>query len=374
MAPPPGRVAVLSGHGAREATISSQQYLPTQAQDTPSQDTSTHLADTIASDLQDLVGNAAVAESLGLNQASNDLLHLPFMDLLSGEPTEAEQNALDAQNELAAKLVVGEGSGVQDGRAVVSQAEYDRMLQTYTQIRSGDSHLKISPMGMDEAGEAEFRAGALDTLTTMMQTDAGRQLLDNLANQDDRDPMDRRDIILSNGLASYEEAHGQDRLIGNRCIPRDEQSASIEGMGTGSAVFWANQDRDLTDSSGKTMHMPKDAVMFHELTHALHNLRGTRDADPVEAGDGVASDTGRTLREEHQTIGIGAYEGEYLSENTYRAQRRAMGSDLPDAERRALEEAYRHRDEWFLQGGSRGPLTDTRGKQKYGEGGWPVKG
>jgi hypothetical protein len=205
----------------------------------------------------------------------------------------------------------------------------------------------------------------------MMQTEVGRELVSSLADQDDRGEMDRRDIILSNGLRSYEDMGTHQQLIGNRTIGRDRDAASIEGAGTASAVFLTNQDRALEDREGNKLPMSADTVMFHELTHAKHNLDGTRDEGHVEAEHGVPSDTGRKWSEEHHTVGIGEHEGEWYSENTYREQKRTNASAMEDSDREAVEAQYAEREQYAAKPTSR-VVTDTSGMRQYGEGGWPT--
>ena len=258
-----------------------------------------------------------------------------------------------------------------EGQAVVSQAEYDRMLSTYAAIRSGDSHLVISDLGMDEDEAKAYKAAVLDNLTTMMQTEAGRHLVDELANQHHLDEVARKDIVISNGLASYEEAAAKTASSATGASRATRRRRASRGWGPARRVFWANEDRTLTDENNNPMPMPKDAVLFHEMTHALHNLRGTRDPDRVEKGDGVPADVG-ALREEHQTIGLGVYEGEYVSENTYRAQRRALAAGVPTTSGRRSSRTTGTGTSGASRP-ARGELSDTNGKRKYGEGGWPVK-
>ncbi len=327
------------------------------------------LFDSATRSVQDLMGNSAVAETLGMagaaSSGSNTLGSMPA----GGEE---DENMVAARQELMAKLQVGDGDKLVDGKAMVSQEQFDHMLQTYADIRSGESNIQISTLGMDDEEAEAFRSGTLDTMTTMMQTEAGRELLSTLGNQSMRDEHDKREIILSNGLRSYETKNDglgneTQHTIGNRAVARNQDAAHIEGMGTGSAVFLTNEDRELQtmDGTGST-HMPKDAVMFHELTHALHNLEGTRDKG--YAGDGAHPDDERMenqmqsgLGEEYATIGLGEYEGGWFTENNYRAQRRAQGADA---------EKYAHRDRWTMRGERSAP--DTANGVEYGEGGWPT--
>ncbi len=327
------------------------------------------LFDSATSSVQDLMGNSAVAETLSMAGAasigSNTLASMPA----GGEE---DENTSAARQELMAKLQVGEGDKLVDGKAMVSQEQFDHMLKTYADIRSGDSNIKVSTLGMSDKEAEEFRNGTLDTMTTMMQTEAGRELLGTLGNQTMRDEHDKREIIISNGLRSYETKNDglgneTQHTIGNRAVARNQDAAHIEGMGTGSAVFLTNEDRELKTMDGTgSVHMPKDAVMFHEMTHALHNLEGTRDKG--YAGEGAHPDDDRMenqmqsgLGEEYATLGLGEYEGGWFTENNYREQRRAQGADA---------EKYAHRDRWTMRGDRSAP--DTTNGVEYGEGGWPT--
>lgn len=314
------------------------------------------------------LGNQGMIEALamGSEQASSSILGL------FGDEPEVDENRVAADAELRAKFEVGEGGGTtKDGKAVLSQAEYDAMLDTYANIRSGDSNLKITTQGIQDPEEAEaFKTNALDTLTTMMQTEVGRDLVHNLTHGDNL-----KDVVIASGSHSIEGVDGrsdQYRFIGNRAIANNEANAS-NGQGSSTSVFWAGKDREGT-KDGKTTVLNKDTTMFHELTHAYHNMKGINDTDRVTQEDvekyGVPlADVGGTKHEEHQTIGIGGYSGEYISENTYRSQRKAFLEATGDTEEAA---DYERREAWNV--GARAEYTDNPlAYQRIGKDGWVQK-
>lgn len=330
---------------------------------------------------QGTIGNAAVASSLPDMAAS--WFGGGILPLMSGTPYGQEsEERMKAREELSAKLQVGEGEGLVDGKAMVSQEQFDKMLDTYESIKNGTSNIQISGVGMSDEDAEKFKAKVLDNMTTMMQTDAGRELLDELANQEHLKPEDREDIVISDGTKSYFD-HGIDgnQLAGNRCVARNEHDGE-DGTGTGSAVFFTGNDRVLKNPDGTDMHMPSDAVLFHELVHARHNLNGTMDHSKVDPADGNTQwkctdliDGHRGVdRDEHQAAGLGYYADDYLTENTYRSQQRDLAYSLPPgAERDAMLQRYMRREQYYLEGGARPPVSDTTGMTEYDEMGWPTK-
>jgi hypothetical protein len=289
---------------------------------------------------------------------------------LDSDEDKAEANLEASRAELSSKFVVGEGGGTKDGKAVLTPEQYEKMLRTYASIRDGSSHLKISNLGMDEEEAAEFKAAALENIATIMQTEAGRELIDRTANQSDLDEMDRRDIVLSNGLTHKMTKDGQDLPVGNRAYPRSTNNTEeTAGRETGTGVFWVNRDREVEMPDGTMLPMPKDAALFHELTHAMHNVEGTRPVGKVEAGDfesdnaNLLKDVGWAEREEHHTVGLGAYADERITENAYRRQRRAMTDDP------AEKAKYAERESWASKAG---PWDAPARGRTVDDNGWPT--
>lgn len=91
-----------------------------------------------------------------------------------------------------------------------------------------------------------------------------------------------------------------------------------------------------------------DVALYHELVHSYHDTRGTTDAPPVDAMDGmrrelrrgnfggaldeilhpdpnIASDAAAGLnRYEHQAAGLGVHADNPISENAYRRERNGV--------------------------------------------------
>ena len=76
--------------------------------------------------------------------------------------------------------------------------------------------------------------------------------------------------------------------------------------------------------------IPPDVGLFHELVHSYGSLMGDR-----LHNQGVGPNTG--LEEEIRTTGVATdeydYRDQYFSENTYRAERRLLGEDIPHRDR-----------------------------------------
>lgn len=76
-----------------------------------------------------------------------------------------------------------------------------------------------------------------------------------------------------------------------------------------------------------------DTALFHEMVHAHHYTRGVRTDGTLAAGDlggGGHVDVG-VNKEEYATVGLGAYAGNPLTENAYRAEMRAANPLFADS-------------------------------------------
>jgi hypothetical protein len=72
--------------------------------------------------------------------------------------------------------------------------------------------------------------------------------------------------------------------------------------------------------------------MFHEMTHAWHELRGTDDASGIVTQPGLNgsmrdANRGDINSWEHQAVGLGAHQADTSpNENSYRAARARIGA------------------------------------------------
>lgn len=94
-----------------------------------------------------------------------------------------------------------------------------------------------------------------------------------------------------------------------------------KGTGKGSdAVVHLNPEFKLKNPSDPDNPMPNDAVLFHELGHANHDVHGEMDCTPNEQYD---------TNEEENTINHGDMtEEDYLAERGYAWKRTSHSKDF----------------------------------------------
>jgi Effector protein len=101
-----------------------------------------------------------------------------------------------------------------------------------------------------------------------------------------------------------------------------------------------------------------DISLLHELIHGFHFQKGTTIAketlvsarDAVDAADAPFTEgqfdqqvTSGVREEEYATVGLGPYRGDRYTENAYRAERRAMGENVPDRAYYTTKDQYGQR-------------------------------
>ena len=107
---------------------------------------------------------------------------------------------------------------------------------------------------------------------------------------------------------------------------------------TGSAVHLninpGVDDYSLGRNTDAWNHTRGDVVMAHEMTHALHQVRGDEDqSGPVQPGEqglngsNRDANAGNIQRWEHQAVGLGNHGNDTTpNENAYRAERAMIGT------------------------------------------------
>ena len=219
-----------------------------------------------------------------------------------------------AAEELRGKFHVGEGS--EEGKAGVSQEEYDEIVGLYSDIRMGRSQLKLNPGDLPPEEAAAFRAGTMNDLSTLMQTPSGRALLKDLARGN----------------------NGHTTTLGPTTGSPDT-NASLPGLNPGDMddrwklhhALHNGQGADTTVNynPGQISHTPHDGdirsdiALYHELTHAWHNGHGQNAEGSVPGQDGASVGL-----EEFETVGLGRWADQPYTENRYRAERAKMGEKV----------------------------------------------
>lgn len=189
----------------------------------------------------------------------------------------------------------------------VSQAEYERIAATYSDIRLGRGDLTINTSEMTDAGQIQrYRAGAMSSIADMMMTTAGRDQIFNMSNNvahddagnarldasgnpihhhttiralyndtnnDDNltnDGHTEADYYNGNAFADAAGAHGENGAIdtsGRGRWSRDVATGA-RGQGTDSTIWW-NPTASVDDCHRA------DVVLDHEMQHAMHETQGT---------------------------------------------------------------------------------------------------
>ena len=266
----------------------------------------------------------------------------------------------DAQRDLAKKFeVVGPEHVGPRLPNQVSQAEYENIAHTYSDIRMGRSDLKID--GSTSKDPAQYKADMMDDIGDIMQTAGGRTMVNQLANN-------------TNGLDDKGKAIHRTTTLGPRLDasgnPNNsnagESGDSSPGVGSpfadgrpgvgGDTTIDINPNMDVS-VGGATWR--SDVALYHEMVHSFHDTRGTTDASTVQANDGFTREMGKgnwggavhefvnpnpgnagdaaagLNRYEHQAAGLGLYADSAISENAYRRERnqvalsgKGIGGDL----------------------------------------------
>jgi hypothetical protein len=204
----------------------------------------------------------------------------------------------------------------------ISQAEFDRVAREYSDIRLGSTDLRLDTAGIASRREQQaFRAGMMDDIADMLQTGSGRELIHALAHN-----ADHHTTTLHRGDPHDQHEEPEGTLA--------EQTTPHVGVNTHVYLRPGESYRRLNDEM-----MRSDMVAFHEMTHALHETRGTSDAAEWRTEDGE-----RRTRREPQATGLLEHHDDPITERAYRAERLQLGlhgMGLPGDERMRPRDQYR---------------------------------
>ena len=245
-----------------------------------------------AGDDQSLFGNSSVARWLGL---------APEPQVAQKGLAEAAEQMVDemaARQELQSMFETGDAPV--DGKAWVSPEEFDHIVETYSAIRRGKTQLTVE-------GDDAFRAGAMKDIAKIMQTESGRAMLDEIAHSEHTTKI--------GATETPDDPSTAGRIPG---VPLDDDGkwkilrARTDGKtGVNSEITYAPGHTVQSEKDGE---FSSDVTLFHELTHAWHNGKGSN-----YPGDhnGVDND-------EYQAVWFDEH-----NENRYRAERAAdLGEDI----------------------------------------------
>jgi len=236
-----------------------------------------------------------------------------------------------ARVELAPRFTISDTADPsRDAPNTITPAEFEQVAQTYSAIRLGNSDLRIAPPTADDIDPKEtasFQGRAMDDLAAILQTRSGRQLIGSLANQ----PAHHKTVLmdLGDGTASMASPNASG-------LEADDNETGVNlrnNVGVAAATVHYRPDRYGPNRS--------DDLLFHELVHAQGEVTGTQAPETaVNAADGALPGDAGVSQEEYRTVGLGRFASGAITENVYRAERRAIGAsgagalvgdaDLPD--------------------------------------------
>lgn len=220
----------------------------------------------------------------------------------------------------------------------VTQAEFQDIAATYSDIRRGQTNFQFDTAGMTDKEAAAFQGHVMGDMSRILTTQSGRDLLNQLAYgknaNGDAVTTTLHNIANPTGANTTDGAGGLSAPIGN-------------GVGTDQIVnYTAGQDVDLGATipdyeSAQYRQFSSDTVLFHELTHAMHIQQGAvpiqTDAsgnltsiDEVGGAQATIPKDSSVFQEEYNTVGLGNAAHDPITENAYRAERGLVtGTPIP---------------------------------------------
>ncbi len=268
----------------------------------------------------------------------------PVRDLVTGTMQEGAAGLADpagmmdrqeAQRELASRFAI-----VPDGLVgprlpnQVTEQDFEHVAHEYSDVRLGRGDLTIDTSERTPDEAAQYRAGVMNDVADLLQTDTGRAEVDGLSHNDHGKHttlMALHEDVNHNGYRGDDGDAAIDTTQAITDATSSDRAAMVDDPpGSGNVVFGPGSDVQLRYNPGVPLYGARsDVVLAHEARHALDETHGQTDHSVVKASDGVPDDAdpaNPVLRFEHQAIGIGAYAGEAINENHYRAERAAIGA------------------------------------------------
>lgn len=204
---------------------------------------------------------------------------------------------------------------------MISGGEFEEAADIYSGIREGNSKIRFA--GKDLLNRhftsRTFRQKTMTDILKLLQTNTGRRVLSYLHTGG----KDRRRITQ---IGDADEASD----ISRYCV-----EDGSNGIGSDSEIYYQQHDMVAPLETGDT-YFSSDTRLMHEMIHAFHATQGivkeeNRSDDEHKGKVGETGPAGYNEAEEYATIGLGAFAGDNITENTYRAERRKLAPDLTEA-------------------------------------------
>jgi hypothetical protein len=252
------------------------------------------------------------------------------------EEAEAEAESMaKAHENLKDRFQIVDERKPGDAPNVVTQEEYDKTVKQYSDLSRGKGDLKLDTAGLSEAEAADFKSGAMEDVGRILQTNDGRKMLEQLQNNQRAytSPLSGKTWDFNRGryLQEGEEAVRRQTTIGKSATPWGAQADWGEDA-AGAMNPMKGADVAVKYQPGAILGSARsDTTLFHEMRHAVDETRGSIDprlVDHWSAGADAARnpDVLRARQMEYQTVGLGDYAGDAMTENSYRAARKQIGA------------------------------------------------
>ncbi len=236
-----------------------------------------------------------------------------------------------AQRELAPNFdVVSDKTGLdlQGAPNRVTESQFHDIAKQYAKLTGGQGNLHDNLDGSPE-DYAQRDHDLNGQLGRIMQTGSGRRLLDGIGNS----PMADANNALG-GVRMVPNMDAAGKKVTDNASSEALDPAAAEDPHHGSAVKLAfNPEVEHYDVGREPWaNIRSDVVMFHEMTHAYHQMHGTYDSSAVAEpglGGSMKDSQSQIERGEHQAVGLGAYQYDKFNlptENSYRAERAMIGA------------------------------------------------
>ena len=293
--------------------------------------------------MQGSTGNAGVMEAIKTSsKKGKGSTSTPKTDPVAADRAQAALD-LAGRFEVVADDFKGERLSNQ-----VTKAEYEKICQTYSDVRLGRGDLTIDASQYSSKKDQDaYKSGALNDIASLLQTKAGRSLVYGLS--------DNKFHTDSKGNPVHKHTTLTPLLTDSGKVDKTNGYAAPNGAGSDAKV---NRDGTLSASSGTDVTISynpgvnvgdaykeyqganpwlkgfrSDTILMHEGNHALKMTQGMCDPRTVASTDNklnpkdplMAQDARSGIsRTEHQAVGLGLYANDPMTENAYRAERVAM--------------------------------------------------
>jgi hypothetical protein len=234
-----------------------------------------------------------------------------------------------AQRELRRNFEIVAEDAPREAGSQVTEVEFERIARLYSDIRLGRTHLHVDSTSFDageERAAAHYRRNLMGQLGRILQTGTGRALVDELAHNEHGHDVN---------FQRYRDASGREvrndatAMWGSRADAEDPRKGTDSTVSINPGV----DDYVVGRPTDAWRHQRGDVALFHELTHALHEVNGTLDPRGAVEEEGLdhswrdLSSVEPIAGYEHQAVGLGRHRRDRgPNENRYRRERASIGA------------------------------------------------